>query len=146
MDFERYAQLNGLNWHSVGPIHVMRWLQEIRHFEASHKARLLAQLSDAFDSIGASDPTRSSLVTKEMSDHWDLKPPRSWTAKQIDLWRTLPYQTAKLITDKRADDVKVIRQCQHLNAYLTKHADKDAAVNELTKEMNKSNAKATPAA
>lgn len=135
MTFEVWCHAQGADVRQTTPYHVMMWLRQIAPLGAAYCWRELQKVSEAFASVGLSDPTLSPLVIGEFDKIAPLPPPRGWTAAEIAAWSRLPHDIRKVIYARRDQDTRAVRKCQELNAYLKKYGHASEAVLELEKEM-----------
>ena len=96
------------------PLQIRDWIRINLHRGIDFIIAELTRVDQLADSIGAPRPCSSVLVTAELSKHWGLKPPRGWSPVEIEqVWKRLPYHAAKVITERRALDVKELRTIQN---------------------------------
>jgi hypothetical protein len=110
--FEHYCEARRIQWHQAAPIHVRDWVRTalVNGFSLAAVAIELAAISDAFERIGASDPTMSALVTHELIKHSPLPAPQGWSDAAVSSWKRLPYLLAKFCVEKRREDVIEIQR------------------------------------
>jgi hypothetical protein len=116
------------NWQNLTPLAIRNWVRTTLPIAGDeYVAAELEKLSEKFNSIGLADPTRSDLVQDDFAAHWNLQPPRGYDAEHVKLWRKLPYRLAKWVAEKRLQDMKAVRKCQNLEAFVKQRRESERA-------------------
>jgi hypothetical protein len=120
--FKSFCERHELIAYPARPATVAYFIHEKAGLGIAELLRIVQAISLEHHTVA--DPTAGGIVAAMLSKIAPIAEPRSWTKEGKVLFRTLPYELQRIISDREAEREKATRRAQNEAATLRKQTEK----------------------